>query len=141
MKRKLFVGLFLAFIVSISSWSALGEMTAPMGDTAANTELIEANVSDIADNTSDIALKADKNLGNINAAGTNVIENIAGTAGSYVSITNGTQVGSVRLEALDASTNFVSRVITNNVGGYTDGLVLITKVFHGTTNTFYDLTD
>ena len=58
-----------------------------------------------------------------------------------VDITDGTQIGTAKLQVLNASTNSVSRVVTNNVGGYTDGLVLITKVYYGTTNTFYDLTD
>ena len=105
-----------------------------------------ATASEVADNTSDIALKANLTLDNLSSAGTNVITDIAGSAGDYVDIADGTatnltQIGTAKLQVLNASTNSVSRVVTNNVGGYTDGLVLITKVYYGTTNTFYDLTD
>jgi len=40
-----------------------------------------------------------------------------------------------------AKTNFVTQILTNNVGGYTDGVLMTIKVYNGVTNTYYSFTD
>ena len=51
-----------------------------------------------------------------------------------VDITDGKQIGTVKLEETGVSTNYLSKV-------YIGGQLVITEVYNGTTNTYYDFTD
>ena len=75
---------------------------------AADFQSLETNVYTISEADSALALKVD--------------------------VTDGKQIGTVKLEETGVSTNYLSKV-------YIGGQLVITEVYNGTTNTYYDFTD